>query len=65
MQYITSQRRFASTTNTAITNVSLLHTEQFDRLSELFARRRLRKKDLQNQQDKIILDSDLRYDQIK
>ena len=65
MEYITSQRRFASTTNTATTNVSLLHTEQFNRFSELFARRRLRRRYAQREREKVILDSDLRYDDLK
>ncbi|GEO06755.1 DUF490 domain-containing protein [Adhaeribacter aerolatus] len=65
MEYITSQRRFASTTNTATTNISLLHTEQFNRFSELFARKRVRRRYLQHEREKIILDSDIRYDDIK
>jgi hypothetical protein len=44
MEYLTSQRRFASTTNTATTNISILHTEQFNRFSELFGRKRLRRR---------------------
>ncbi|MGV3587296.1 MAG: translocation/assembly module TamB domain-containing protein [Adhaeribacter sp.] len=65
LEYITSQRRFASTTNTATTNVSVLHTEQFNRFSELFARKRVRRRYLQQDRERVILDSDVRYDDIK
>jgi hypothetical protein len=65
LEYVTSQRRFASTTNTATTNVSLLHTEQFNRFNELFARRKVRRRYLEQGREKIILDSDVRYDDIK
>ncbi|MGV3504233.1 MAG: translocation/assembly module TamB domain-containing protein [Adhaeribacter sp.] len=65
MEYITSQRRFATTANTSITNVSLLHTEQFNSLRDLFRRRRLQRRYQIQEKDRLILDSDIPYDQIK
>ncbi len=64
LEYVTSQRRFG-TSNTSTTRVSLLHTEQFDTFAELFARRRLRRRDVSQNKDVIILDDDVRYDEIK
>jgi hypothetical protein len=65
MEYITSQRRFATTANTSITNISLLHTEQFNTLRELFRRRRLPRRYQIPEKERLILDSDIPYDQIK
>jgi hypothetical protein len=65
MEYITSQRRFATTANTSITNISVLHTEQFNSLRQLFGRRRVQRRYLVPEQERLILDSDIPYDQIK
>jgi hypothetical protein len=65
MEYITSQRRFATTANTSITNISLLHTEQFNTMRELFRRRRVQRRYQIPEKDRLILDSDIPYDQIK
>ena len=67
MEYITSQRQIytPSTTNTAISRGSILHTEQFDNLRELFGRRRLRRRYREQQKVTVPLDSDPRFDTMR
>jgi len=67
MEYITSQRQYYSfsTSNTAITRGSILHTEQFDNLRELFGRRRLRRRYRQQEKVTLPLDSDPRFDTMR
>ncbi|WP_026464800.1 translocation/assembly module TamB domain-containing protein [Adhaeribacter aquaticus] len=64
LEYNTTPRMF-STTNSTVTRASVLHTEQFDNLRELFGRRRLRRRYQQAQRERLILDSDIRFDQVQ
>ena len=67
MEYITSQRQFValSTSNNTLTRGSILHTEQFDNLRELFGRRRLRRKYREQEKITLPLDSDPRFDTMR
>jgi hypothetical protein len=61
MHYNTTPRRF-DTNNSVSAGFSVLHTERFDTFEELFARKRPRKRDrqLEDENEKILMDSDER-----